>query len=735
MSLAPELQRLPLIGRDPGETAESEARYRGLLEAAPDAMVVVNVGGEIVLLNARAEEQFGYRRDELVGQQVTNIIPEGFAERLIADGARSAADALAQQIGTGIELSARRKDGSEFPIEIMLSPLENAEGILVTAAIRDISVRKTAEKDLARMESRYRGLLEAAPDAMVVVNVGGEIALVNAQAEKQFGYSRDELVGQQVTNIIPEGFAERLIADGTRSAADALAQQIGTGIELVGRRKDRSEFPIEIMLSPLQSAEGTLVTAAIRNISERKNMEEQLRQSQKVEAIGRLAGGVAHDFNNILGVILGYGELAEAELDEESTVRQHVAEMMGAAQRAASLTRQLQAFSRKQNLQPKLLDLNDLVANAHKMLARVIGADLALVVRRAPELGTVRADPGQIDQILLNLAINARDAMPMGGTLTLETSNIELFENYAAEHWPVKAGRFVMLAVSDTGIGMDAETQRQIFEPFFTTKPVGQGTGLGLSTVYGIVKQSEGHIWVYSEPGCGTTFKIYFPRVEAPPDISRPSPTGGGRARRSRDDPAGRRQPGAARGGPTPARGGRLRGAAGGRRRRSAGARRSPPGTDRPAAHRRRHAEVGRWRACQAVDRAASWPPGALHVGVHRRGDRALRAVVGSSRADREAIQGRSARAVGARGPRPTARDRAGALGSQVAATSPVRTLPGASPNDQVSPAPCQNDKMFLVNLRNAVAQLRRCRRRRPRVLPRRSPAPAALRFAPACRR
>src|SRR5271155_4224173 len=259
---------------------QMEGRYRGLLEAAPDAMVVVNQAGEIVLLNVQAEKQFGYRRDELVGQKVKNIIPEGFAERLVADGTRTAADALAQQIGTGIELTARRKDESEFPIEIMLSPLESAEGILVTAAIRDISVRKAAEKHLAQMEGRYRGLLEAAPDAMVVVNQGGEIVLLNVQAEKQFGYRRDELVGQKVKNIIPKGFAERLVADGLRSAADALAQQIGTGIELIARRKDGSEFPIELMLSPLDSAEGILVTAAIRDISVRKAVERHLARME-----------------------------------------------------------------------------------------------------------------------------------------------------------------------------------------------------------------------------------------------------------------------------------------------------------------------------------------------------------------------------------------------------------------------------------------------------------------------
>jgi PAS domain S-box-containing protein len=292
--------------------AQMEGRYRGLLEAAPDAMVVVNPSGKIVLLNVQAERQFGYRRDELVGQKVKSIIPEGFAERLIADDTRTDAEALAQQIGTGLELNGRRKDGSEFPIEIMLSPLQSSEGILVTAAIRDITVRKEAEKRLAQMEGRYRGLLEAAPDAMVVVNPSGEIVLLNVQAERQFGYRRDELVGQKVKSIIPEGFAERLIADGTRTAAEALAQQIGTGLELNGRRKDGSEFPIEIMLSPLQSAEGILVTAAIRDITERKRVEDALRQNEERY---RLIVSNVKDYANIMldteGLIVSWNQGAE----------------------------------------------------------------------------------------------------------------------------------------------------------------------------------------------------------------------------------------------------------------------------------------------------------------------------------------------------------------------------------------------------------------------------------------
>ncbi|MDR3473276.1 MAG: PAS domain S-box protein [Devosia sp.] len=495
---------------------ESEARYRGLLEAAPDAMVVVDQRGEIVLLNVQAEKQFGYRRDELLGQPVTNIIPEGFAERLIADDLRSAADALAQQIGTGIELSGRRKDGSEFPIEIMLSPLESAEGILVTAAIRDISARKAAE-------ARYRGLLEAAPDAMVVVDQYGLIVLLNAQAEKQFGYRRDELVGQPVTNLIPVGFAERLVADDLRSAAEALAQQIGTGIELSGRRKDGSEFPIEIMLSPLESAEGILVTAAIRDISVRKLAESQLLQAQKLESIGRLAGGIAHDFNNMLFAIHGYAELLAEDLTPTNRTRLDpdrallsVDAISHAAERAAALTAQLLAFSHQQVISLHVLDINAAIDGLEPMVRQLIGENMRLMVKLGHAAGHIRADAGQLDQILVNLVVNARDAMPDGGTITIETGDILVDEPYAIAHFDLRPGSYVQLVVSDTGIGMDRATREHIFEPFFTTKELGKGTGLGLATTYGIVHQAGGHIWVYSEPGLGSTFKLYFPRVDAP---------------------------------------------------------------------------------------------------------------------------------------------------------------------------------------------------------------------------
>jgi PAS domain S-box-containing protein len=372
-------------------------------------------------------------------------------------------------------------------------------------------------------EARYRGLLEAAPDAMVVVNGAGDIVLLNLQAEKQFGYQRDELVGQPITNIIPEGFAERLIADDLRSAADALAQQIGTGIELVGRRKDGTEFPIEIMLSPLESAEGILVTAAIRNISVRKEVEEHLLLAQKLESIGRLAGGIAHDFNNMLFVIHGYAELLtedlasanRARLDPDSVLLS-VNEITNAADRAAKLTAQLLAFSRQQVISPRVLDLNAAIDALEPMVRQLIGANMRLVVKLDRDACNLRGDAGQVDQILVNLVVNARDAMPNGGTVTIETENVLIDEPYAIVHFDVRPGPYVLLSVTDTGVGMDSATRERIFEPFFTTKERGKGTGLGLATTYGIVRQAGGYIWVYSEPGIGSSFKLYFPRVDAP---------------------------------------------------------------------------------------------------------------------------------------------------------------------------------------------------------------------------
>jgi len=508
------LRGFSAICRDLTEHRNSETRFRELLEAAPDGMVVVNQRGEIDLLNAQAEKQFGYRRDELLGQKVTNIIPQGFAERLISDGTRTSAEALAQQIGTGIELQGRCKDGTEFPIEIMLSPLDSPQGILVTAAIRDITARKNAEGKLAQMEAKYRGLLEAAPDGMVVVKPDGEIVLLNAQAEKQFGYHRDELLGQSVKEIIPEGFAERLAADALRTIAEALEQRIGTGMELHGRRKDGTRFPIEIMLSPLQSPEGTLVTAAIRDISERKQIALQLHQSQKMEAVGQLTGGIAHDFNNLLTVIIGNLGLLDQLVSNNEAAVKRVRTAQKAAARGADITRRLLAFSSREEMRPVFVSLEDSIQDMIEMASRGLGLNIKITTQLDRSVPPLFVDPAGLESALLNLVVNARDAMPKGGSINISSLRLNLDDDNPALHAGyLKIGDCVCVSVSDTGQGMSRETLERACEPFYTTKANDKGTGLGLAMVYGFAKQSGGFLRIYSEPGLGTTVSFYLPIV------------------------------------------------------------------------------------------------------------------------------------------------------------------------------------------------------------------------------
>jgi PAS domain S-box-containing protein len=489
------------------QLAQMEGRYRGLLEAAPDAMVVVNQEREIVLLNVQAEKQFGYRRHELVGQKVKNIIPEGFAERLIADGTRTAAEAVAQQIGTGIELSGRRKDGSDFPIEIMLSPLESAEGILVTAAIRDISVRKAAEQHLAQMEGRYRGLLEAAPDAMVVVNQGGDIVLLNVQAEKQFGYRRDELVGQKVKNIIPEGFAERLIADGTRTAAEAVAQQIGTGIELSGRRKDGSDFPIEIMLSPLESSEGILVTAAIRDITERKKSEQQLVKTVRElkrsnDELQQFAYVASHDLQEPLRMVASYTQLLSKRYKGrlDSAADEFIAYAVDGSNRMQGLIQDLLAYSRAGTNGKGLREVSSEKAlkDALSNLRATIQESGALVSHDS--LPSITSDDTQLVQVFQNL---------IGNAIKYRRAEVPHVHVSATKN----GGKDWIFSVRDNGLGIDPQYFERIFVLFqrLHGREQFKGTGIGLTICKKIVERLGGRIWVESQPEKGSVFYFSLP--------------------------------------------------------------------------------------------------------------------------------------------------------------------------------------------------------------------------------
>src|SRR5580698_5671349 len=366
---------------------------------------------------------------------------------------------------------------------------------------------RAAQENLRRSELNFRSLVTNAPYGICRCDSTGKILDANPAFLDLLGTSSDELLGQHIFGLYADNDKWFDLADFLRSAAPF------KGLTAEWKRKDNSTTVVRISgRAVANGGEGLVFELFAEDVTERRALEQQLRQSQKMEAIGRLAGGIAHDFNNLLMVISGYSEFLLERLGAEPHLRGPAQEIASAAERASSLTRQLLAFSRKQMLAPRVVNLNDVATENVKMLTRMIGEDIDLVIAPSPDLWSVRADAGQIEQVIMNLAVNARDAMPSGGKLTIETSNVTLDEDYARLHSPVRPGDYVMVAVSDTGAGMDSETQSHIFEPFFTTKGT-KGTGLGLSTVYGIVKQSGGYIWVYSEIGKGTTFKIYLPRV------------------------------------------------------------------------------------------------------------------------------------------------------------------------------------------------------------------------------
>ena len=371
--------------------------------------------------------------------------------------------------------------------------------------------RRQVDEALHESEAKYRSLIEQSNDAIYLL-YDGRFEVANRRFTEMLGISSEE-------TRTPDFNLMDYVAPRSRFLIEERRQMLERGkfpppyYEFYGLDKEGREFAVEASVKYIPYRDGTATQGILRDISERRKLEEQLRQAIKMEAIGRLAGGVAHDFNNLLTVITGYAELALISLNSRDQLSEDLQEIQNAADRASGLTRQLLAFSRKQTQQSKVLNLNDIITELHKMLRRIIGEDIHLETIPEPDLWSVNADPGQIEQIIVNLAVNARDAMPDGGKLTIETQNVELDEEYVSTHTGVIPGSYVMLAISDTGCGMTEETKSQIFDPFFTTKKEGEGTGLGLSTVYGIVKQSGGNIWIYSELEKGTTFKIYLPMV------------------------------------------------------------------------------------------------------------------------------------------------------------------------------------------------------------------------------
>src|SRR5438105_2381837 len=503
-------------GRRSGALAATEL-FHALVEHSSDAVALLDETGAITYVSQAATRLLGYGVPELTGTNAMGFLhPDDLAltQRLCRQ--------LLDQPGTPFrtELRARHKDGSYHLVEaVAVNRLDDPAVGAVVANWPDITDRKRTEAALRNSEESHRSLVDGVRDVIFALSPGGEVTSLNPAFEEMTGFPPAEWVGRPF-----EAFVH---PDDVPLALDLF------GRVLQGEARPTIQFRILTKAGTYRVAEfsataqrrdGRLtgILGIGRDVTERLGLEQQLRQAQKTEAVGRLAGGIAHDFNNILTAITGHADLLLEDLGHHDPRRADVDEIRRSAERAAGLTRQLLAFSRQQVLQPKVVDLNALVLDMDKLLRRLIGEDVELATVLDPTLGRVTADPGQLEQVIVNLAVNARDAMPQGGKLTLETRNIDLDSSYTLEHSLVKPGPYVQLTVSDSGIGMDEETQAHAFEPFFTTKPRGQGTGLGLAMVYGTVKQSGGFIWVYSEPGRGATFKIYLPRVDAPVESAAP---------------------------------------------------------------------------------------------------------------------------------------------------------------------------------------------------------------------
>jgi two-component system cell cycle sensor histidine kinase/response regulator CckA len=493
-----------------------ERRTKAVPDAALDAVITIDGGGFILAFNSAAERLFGYTRAEAEGQEMAQlIVPPELRERHRGGLQRLVSTGEGRVLGKRMEMPALRRDGSVFPAELSITRVETAGAPVFTGFLRDVSDRQRRDAELRKSEERFRLLAGATSDVVWDWDVLDSTISWNEGVQKHFGYDPEAASadpGWWSRHVHPE--------DLSRVLAGIRAALAGTGStwrdEYRFERADGSMAFVSDSGFIIRDAAGHAVrmVGATVDTTERRGLEEQLRQAQKMEAVGQLAGGVAHDFNNLLTAILGFAEFLGAKLRSQPELSDMVAEIRKAGERASGLTRQLLAFSRKEVLEAKGLDVNAIVRNLDKMLQRLIGENIELAVVLEPNLDRVFADAGHLEQVIVNLVVNARDAMPEGGKLTIETGNVDLDRAYAEHHASVHPGPHVMLAVSDTGIGMDAKTQARIFEPFFTTKGKDKGTGLGLSTLYGIVKQSAGSVWVYSELGKGTTFKIFLPRAE-----------------------------------------------------------------------------------------------------------------------------------------------------------------------------------------------------------------------------
>ena len=497
-----------LIYRIRRQLVEREELFHLISENAADMIAVVNMEGRRLYNSLSYQKVLGYSPEELQASSSFEQIHPDDRERV----KKAAEEARRSGIGKTLEYRLRHKNGTWLVLESTSSVIRNAKGEPEKLVIvnRDITERKRAEEALRRSESGFRSVVEDAPYGIYRTSLTGQFLQVNPALQKMLGYeSTEELLRRDLRNHIfrHAGEYQRL------TELLACTEEI-KDLEMEWKRQDGTPITVRCSGRRINDENGVPAYFEVfaEDVTEKRVLEKQLRMAQKMEAIGRLSGGIAHDFNNLLGVIIGYSGVLKKQLGPGSPLCEHALEIEKAGQRASSLTKQLLAFSRQQVLTPAVLNLNSLATDMEKMLPRLLGEDVEVSLALDSELGNVKADQSQIEQVIMNLAVNARDAMPTGGKLKIQTSNVHLDQAYTWNHPGSKVGDYVLLAVTDTGTGMDAATLTHIFEPFFTTKERGKGTGLGLATVYGVVKQSNGYIWVDSAPGRGTSFEIYLPR-------------------------------------------------------------------------------------------------------------------------------------------------------------------------------------------------------------------------------
>jgi len=487
---------------------------RAVVDTAVDGVILIDARGGVLMFNPACEKLFGYAADEVIGRNVKMLMPsshrdahDGYLQNYHVSGERKI-------IGIGREVVGRRKDGSTFLMHLSVGESKQVAGDSIFAGIiHDLTERERVERELRESAARLRAVVDTAVDGVILIDSDGIILKFNPACERLFKYEADEVLGRNVRVLMPEpyrsehdGYLRNFIATGDKKI-------IGIGREVLGRRKDGTTFPMDLSVGEAKQDGSSIFVGMIHDLSDRKRTEAQLMQAQKMEAVGQLSGGIAHDFNNLLTVIVGNAEFLAEQLVGRGDLKRLADDICSAGERGAELTQRLLAFSRKQLLRPVETQCDKLVESMHKLLRRTLREDIEIATQADPTLRPAFADPAQLESALLNLALNAQDAMASGGRLTISAANASLDTGDHNLHPDVGPGEYVVIAVTDTGSGMPKRVLEHAFEPFFTTKEVGKGSGLGLSMVYGFVKQSNGHVTIYSEPGLGTTVRIYLPAM------------------------------------------------------------------------------------------------------------------------------------------------------------------------------------------------------------------------------